>query len=224
MKRVWTAAAALVAALALLAGSLYATLPGSNAAASNAAASNAAAGAADGRCAANDFAKRIEGLNVGAVAAFEPLAAPVDLSALAFEDGEGEARTVADYRGTSLLLNLWATWCAPCREEMPALQELHARLGGEPGTAPFAVLPLSIDAGDTAKPRAFYAETGLDRLPFFHDGTMRSFATLKKADLAPGLPTSVFIDAEGCARGVLRGPADWADGDAIALVRGAAGL
>ena len=210
-KKLWPAAAALTAALGLLGGSLYVTFSGGGNA--------VAAQASSATCPVSDFASRIEGLNVGEVAAFEPLAQPVDLNALAFQDRDGERRTIADFSGKSVLLNLWATWCAPCRKEMPELQALRDELGG----ADFEVVALSIDAGTPAKPKAFYVETGLTSLPFYHDGTMKSFVTLKKADLAPGLPTTMFIDAKGCARGVLKGAADWSSADAKALVRAAKG-
>ena len=211
--KLWPAVGALAAALALLAGSLYVTSSGR---------SNGTAIAfegASGTCPASDFAARIEGLNVGEVAAFEPLATPVDLNALAFEDREGAPVTIADFAGRTVLLNLWATWCAPCRKEMPELEALRDAMGG----ADFEVVALSIDAGTAEKPRRFYEETGLTSLPFYHDGTMKSFVTLKKADLAPGLPTTMLIDAKGCARGVLKGAADWSSADARALVEAAKG-
>ena len=209
--KLWPPAAALAAALTLLAGSLYVTLSGGS--------NGAGVVHASQSCPADDFARRIEGLNVGEVAAFEPLAEPVDLSALAFTDREGASVTIADFAGRSVLLNLWATWCAPCRKEMPELQALRDEMGGDD----FEVVALSIDAGTPDKAKAFYVETGLTSLPFFHDGTMKSFVALKKAKLAPALPTTMFVDNKGCARGVLRGAADWSSTDAKALIAAAVG-
>ena len=208
MNKLWPATAALAAALALLGGSLYLTSSGSNGTA-----------VASETCPAMDFAGRIEGLNVGEVAAFEPLATPVDLNALAFQDRDGKPVTMADFAGKTVLFNLWATWCAPCRKEMPELEALRDAMAG----ADFEVVALSIDAGGADKPKAFYEETGLTSLPFYHDGTMASFVSLKKAELAPGLPTTMLIDKGGCARGVLRGAADWSSPDAKALVAAAKG-
>ena len=207
-RRLAPALAALGGATALLVGALYITSAGLLKGAS--APQVMAAGPA---CPADDFAERIEGRNVGEVAAFEPLAQPVDLSALAFQGADGEPVSVADFAGSTVLLNLWATWCAPCREEMPALQELDAETDGA-----FAVVAVSIDAGTATKPKRFYAENGLDTLPFFHDGSMTTFSTLKNADLAPGLPTSILIGPDGCARGVLKGAAEWASEDAKHLI------
>ena len=206
------ALAALGGAAALLVGALYITFGGPLEGWRGAEPRVLAAGDACPADAA--FAKRIAGRNVGDVAAFEPLATPIDLSTLAFQDADGKAVSLADFAGRTVLLNLWATWCAPCREEMPALQALHAAMKDEP----FDVVAVSIDAGDAKKPRAFYEETNLTTLPFYHDGSMATFSTLKKAELAPGLPTSVLIGPDGCARGVLKGPAEWAGADARDLI------
>lgn len=163
--------------------------------------------------------ERVRPQIVGEVAAFRLLDEAVDLSALSFADKDGATVSLADMKGRTVLLNLWATWCAPCREEMPDLEELQTELGGER----FAVVPVSIDAGEPAKPLEFYRETGLSTLPFFHDGTLKTFTTLKKAGLAFGMPTTVLVDREGFARGVLNGPAKWSSSDAVALIEEAIG-
>lgn len=212
-RRLAPALAALGGATALLVGALYITFGG----ALEGEGETPRVLAAGEACPAGDFAARIDGRNVGEVAGFEPLATPVDLSALAFQDAEGAATSVAAFEGRTVLLNLWATWCAPCREEMPALQALDAGLKAQP----FEVVAVSIDAGTPDKPKAFYADTGLTTLPFYHDGSMATFSTLKRADLAPGLPTSILIGPDGCARGVLKGAADWASADARDLIEAA---
>ncbi len=142
---------------------------------------------------------------------------PGALPDLAFKDADGRDMTLADLRGRTVLLNLWATWCAPCREEMPALDALQQRLGG----ADFEVLAISIDTGDPAKPLAFLEEIGVRSLTFRSDPTTGVFRALRSAGRAPGLPTSILVDPAGCEIGFLPGPADWASDDAVALVEAA---
>lgn len=153
----------------------------------------------------------------GELAAFQPASTPKDLSKIAFKDKDGKDVTIADWKGRIVLLNMWATWCAPCRREMPALQKLQVELGGEQ----FEVVPVSVDLGDDTKPKRFYKKAKLDNLPFYADGTMKVFENLKKQGLAFGMPTTVIIDKDGCSLGVLNGPAEWASDDAKALVRSA---
>ncbi|GIL01476.1 MAG: thiol:disulfide interchange protein TlpA [Alphaproteobacteria bacterium] len=153
----------------------------------------------------------------GDVAAFQVADTPVPIEGLTFRDGDGASRAIEEWRGRTVLLNLWATWCAPCREEMPALEALERAMGG----ADFAVVAVSVDLGEADKPRQFYVETGLTDLPFFHDGSMGVFNALKKRSLAIGMPTSLLIDAEGCLLGSMSGPADWAGADARALIEAA---
>ena len=156
---------------------------------------------------ATEKAKQIEPLAQGDLAAFIP---HIDQSRqivdVSFVDGEGAAKTLSQFEGQTVLLNLWATWCVPCRVEMPEFDELQAEFGGDR----FTVLPLSLDAGDDGKPKAFYQEIGLKHLPFFHDPTLRSMAALKGQGLSAGLPTTILIDEKGCTIGHITGPAKWA--------------
>jgi thiol-disulfide isomerase/thioredoxin len=149
----------------------------------------------------------------GEVAAMRPLDTPFDLTPVAFQH-DGQPTTLGALRGQALLLNIWATWCAPCRAEMPELDELEREAGDES----FAVVPVNVDLGDDAKPRAFYAETGLKSLPYMRDETMGIFNTLKGQGVAFGLPVTLLVDAEGCARAAMNGPAAWASPDAIRLI------
>ncbi len=153
----------------------------------------------------------------GDLAAFQPVSKPIHLAGLSFKDKNGGAVSLADWKGRTVLLNLWATWCAPCRREMPALEKLQQDLGGDE----FEVVPVSVDLGDDTKPKAFYKKTGLKDLPFYADGTMEVFNILKKNGLAFGMPTTVLIGKDGCSLGVINGPAEWAGADAKALIRAA---
>lgn len=162
---------------------------------------------------------RLDPVIGGDLAAFNLLEEPVSLPLFEFADREGNRATTADFSGKTVLLNLWATWCAPCREEMPALDALQDQLGGND----FQVLPVSIDRGGPEKPLNFYQEIAIKHLPFFQDETMGIFNELKKKSLAFGLPATLLIDADGCVVGKLNGPADWAGEDAVRLVKTAIG-
>ncbi|WP_349358645.1 TlpA disulfide reductase family protein [Stappia sp.] len=155
----------------------------------------------------------------GEVAAFLPASDPLSMADLAFVDDDGEARTLADFAGRTVLVNLWATWCAPCRKEMPALDELQAELGG----ADFEVVTVSVDRGSDEKPKTFLNEIGVEHLAFYHDPSMQIFQTVRSRGRAPGLPSTLLIDGAGCEIGTLMGPAEWASDDALALVRAALG-
>ena len=164
--------------------------------------------------ASTERAATLKPLVGGDVAAFTVADEPVPLPVFEFAGRDGVKASTADFAGKTLLLNLWATWCAPCREEMPALDKLQAELGGET----FQVLPVSIDRGGPQKPLAFYKEIGVSHLPFYQDETMDIFNELKKKSLAFGLPVTLLIDKDGCVLGNLNGPADWAGFDAKQLM------
>jgi thiol-disulfide isomerase/thioredoxin len=163
---------------------------------------------------------RLTPFATGQVAAFIPSAQPQALALPAFKNGEGKDVRLTDFTGKVQLVNLWATWCVPCREEMPALNGLQKAMGG----AKFQVTAINLDNGnDQSKPRDFLAETGIDALALYHDGSLSSFNTLKKAGVAMGLPASVLVDGKGCMLGALNGPAAWESNDAKALIRAAIG-
>ena len=140
------------------------------------------------------------------------------MARIAFETGDGR-KNLGDFRGKTLLVNLCATWCIPCREEMPALDRLQAERGG----ADFEVVAISIDTTRLEKRQAFLAEAGVKNLAFYADPTAEVFQVLKKAGKVVGLPTSILVDRDGCEIGVMSGPADWASADAAALVMAAIG-
>lgn len=133
---------------------------------------------------------------------------PRQLLSPPFVDGDGRGLTLADFRGRVVLLNLWATWCVPCREEMPTLDRLQARLGGEN----FHVLPLSIDRAGLDPVRRFYEEIGIRHLGLYLSEDVRAMLALG----AIGLPTTLLIDREGREIARRVGPAEWDSPEAVA--------
>ena len=164
-------------------------------------------------------AQRMAPLARGEVAAVAVAAAPRRVPDLSFRDAEGRERSLADWRGRTLLFNLWATWCVPCRREMPALDALQARLGGPD----FEVVAVNIDTRDPEKPKAWLKEVGISRLAYYADPSAKTFQDLKAMGKALGMPTTLLIDANGCELGVLAGPAEWASDDAVKLIEAALG-
>lgn len=136
---------------------------------------------------------------------------PTPLPELHFVDGQGRGMTFADFRGRLVLLNLWATWCVPCRKEMPTLDRLQAALGG-PG---FQVVPLSIDRGGLPVVKAFYRQLWLKALGIYNDPTGQAASDLG----AVGIPTTLLVDRDGREIGRKAGPADWDSPQAIAVLR-----
>jgi thiol-disulfide isomerase/thioredoxin len=173
---------------------------------------------ADAACqAAVNTAKRITPLVRGEVAALSPAQTPFRLPDLAFKDAQGRDVMLGDWRGRSVLLNLWATWCVPCRREMPALDALQAILGGPD----FQVVAVNIDTRDPQKPLAFLKDVGITHLAYYSDPSARIFEDLKAAGKAFGMPTTVLIDRSGCEIGTMAGPAEWASDEGVNLVHAA---
>src|SRR5215217_1582538 len=164
-----------------------------------------------------ELARRIAPLAHGEVAALTMATAPLRLPDLAFEDADGKPRKLSDWRGKTVLVNLWATWCVPCRKEMPALDSLQAKLGGKD----FEVVAVNIDTRDAEKPKNFLKEANLTRLGYFADSKAKVFQDLKSIGKALGMPTSVLVDGQGCEIANLAGPAEWASDDAIKLIKAA---
>lgn len=133
---------------------------------------------------------------------------PRPLTPLQFEDEHGQTRSLADLKDKVIVLNIWATWCVPCRREMPTLDRLEAQLGGPD----FQVVPVSIDRGGIDTIRKFYAETAVQKLPLYVD---RSGQVLRAVG-AIGLPTTLIINRNGQEVGRITGPAEW---DSAAIVQ-----
>ena len=155
----------------------------------------------------------INPLSRGHMAAFVFRKEPEGLPEVKFQDGDGKPRTLADWRGKVVLLNLWATWCVPCRKEMPALDRLQQELGSDR----FEVVAVSVDRKGIEGARKFLHETQADKLALYVDPTMRLTSDLK----AVGLPATLLIDAQGREIGRLLGPAEWDSEDAKRLIRAA---
>ena len=139
------------------------------------------------------------------LAAFVFRKEPEALPEIKFQDADGRERTLADWRGKIVLLNLWATWCLPCRKEMPALDRLQATLGSDQ----FQVVAISVDRTGLAGAKKFLEETNTPNLALFADPSARLASSLRAA----GLPATLLIDREGRELGRLLGPAEW-DGEA----------
>ena len=175
---------------------------------------------ADAACRpAVETARRIAPLARGEVAAVAVAREPRRVPDLAFLDGSGDRKTLGEWRGRAVLLNLWATWCVPCRKEMPALDGLQARLGGPR----FQVVAINIDTRDPDKPKAWLREAHVDHLAYYADPSAKVFQDLKAVGWAFGMPTTLLVDPQGCELGVLAGPAEWTSEDALKLVTAAIG-
>jgi len=155
----------------------------------------------------------------GDVAAFHVDPRPDRLGGLTFAGPDGKQTTLADLGGKTTLVNLWATWCVPCRTEMPALDRLQADIGGDR----FQVVPINIDLNNPKRARAFFDDVGVESLTFYSDPSTAVFRDLKKRGLVLGLPTTFLVDGNGCRIGAVQGPAEWDSDDAKALITAAIG-
>jgi thiol-disulfide isomerase/thioredoxin len=151
----------------------------------------------------------------GTLAKFQLAKPPKTLPELAFNDADDKPLKLADYKGKIVLLNFWATWCAPCVKEMPSLDRLQAELGKDK----FVVLPLSLDGPSRPKVAPFYQDKKLSNLGVYFDKGRKAMQAL---DISI-LPTSILIDGEGRELGRLEGEADWEKPEALALVKAAVG-
>lgn len=197
----------LLALVALVGASLYAFSPLGN-----------IGGPGGGQCrAAAALVPALKPLAKGEIAALQVVEKPAPVRPLAFQNADGQGIGLEAFRGKVVVLNLWATWCLPCRKEMPALESLQKQVGG----AEFEVVAVNIDTRNFEKPKAFLAEIGVSALGYYADPSARIFQDLKAAGRAFGMPTTLVIDREGCELAWLAGPAEWASDEALTFVRAA---
>lgn len=176
---------------------------------------------ADAACqAAVNAGAQIAPLVHGEVAALAVARRPFRVPDLTFKDAQGRDKRLADWRGRTVLLNLWATWCVPCRREMPALDRLEGELGG-PG---FEVVAVNIDTRDPEKPLTFLKDVGIAHLAYYSDDSAHVYEDLKTAGKAFGMPTTLLVDRSGCEIGTMAGPAEWSSDDGVKLVSAAIGV
>ncbi len=178
-----------------------------------------AARAADGPvCAASaKIAAAVDPLAKGDVAAMSIAKKPASVGDLTFNDPAGQPVKLSAFRGKTVLLNLWATWCVPCRGEMPELDKLQAEFGSDK----FEVVAININTSRPERPKALFQELGLKSLKLYADPKADIFYEMKQSGKALGLPLTLLIDPEGCQIGLLNGPAAWHSAEARALIAGA---
>jgi thiol-disulfide isomerase/thioredoxin len=155
------------------------------------------------------------GLIKGTLARFKLAPTPKPLPDLAFVDADDKPVKLSDYKGKVVLMNFWATWCAPCVKEMPSLNRLQAEMGKDK----FVVLPLSLDGPTKRKVAPFYQDKKLDELGVYFD---KGHKTMQAVDVNV-LPTSILVDAQGRELGRIEGEADWEKPEALALMKAAVG-
>lgn len=174
------------------------------------------AGVAECR-ASRETVERLKPLAKGEVAAVGVSSAPKPPPAIAFMGPEEQPTSLASFKGKTILVNLWATWCVPCREEMPALDKLQAELGGPD----FQVVAINVDTRNREKPKAWLRENGITNLAYHADPEGKILQVLQKSGHVVGLPTTFVVDPLGCEIALLKGPAEWASPDAVAFMKAA---
>lgn len=161
-------------------------------------------------------AAAIDAAAVGELAALLPTGEGRGYSTLKFQDAESRPTSIAAFAGKLLVVNFWASWCVPCRAEMPELDALAAKYNSDR----FEVLPINLDIGESGlqKARDFLAEGNWPHLPLYADPSFAAFERLKTQAVAIGLPATLLLDENGCELAVLQGPAEWNSPDGHAVV------
>jgi thiol-disulfide isomerase/thioredoxin len=159
-------------------------------------------------------AKRVAPLAKGEVAAFRVADVAERFDDLVFKAPDGSDTSLAAFAGQLVLVNLWATWCVPCRAEMPALDRLQSSMGGKG----FTVAAVNLDVKNPERAKDFLGEIGVANLTFYSDPSLGVFNALKRRGLAFGLPTTLLVDGKGCRIGIVEGPAAWDSNEAKALI------
>ena len=167
------------------------------------------------QCAAQPLkAQVVDSSALGNLAALNGTGTGRGYADLGFTDDAGNKKTIADFAGKKLLVNFWASWCVPCRAEMPALQALATTYNSDK----FEVVPINLDVGDSGieKAKKFLADEKLT-LPLY-PAPLQAFQRLQQEAVTVGLPTTVLLDEKGCELAVLQGPAEWDSPDGKAVI------
>lgn len=160
-----------------------------------------------------DRAAKIDFAAVGELAALSGTGKGRGYAQIGFNDADGKPLTIADFKGKKLLVNFWASWCIPCREEMPALDALADKFNSDT----FMVLPINTGDPQIEKGKAFLAEGQFAHLPFYENFEL--FKTLQQMAVITGLPGTVLLDENGCELAALPGPAEWNTPDGENVIR-----
>ena len=173
-------------------------------------------------CAPNTVeAAKLDSAALGQLAAVTGTGTGRSYADMALKDAAGQPLTVASFAGKRLLINFWASWCVPCREEMPALNALAQQYNSEK----FMVLPVNTGETDPAKGATFLADNAWANLPLYAEANgFEIINRLKTSAVSAGLPASVLVDEKGCELAVLQGPAEWDSPDGHKLVETFLGL
>lgn len=171
------------------------------------------------KLAAKPVVDDLQQLATGELAAFLVNAAPVELPQIKFLNASADDKLLSSkneidlshFKGKTILVNLWATWCGPCRHEMPTLDKLQAQLGSDK----FEVVTLNVDRKSTAGAEAFFSEIGIKNLSLYADPTTKAMRSLR----ARGLPMTMLVNTDGQEVGRIFGPADWSSKEAINLIQ-----
>jgi thiol-disulfide isomerase/thioredoxin len=178
--------------------------------------SNTGPSAALGCAPLPEAAAAIDKVAVGELAAVQATGKGRSYADLAFQDANGKPMTLKDFAGKTLLVNFWASWCIPCRAEMPALDALAKAKNGPD----FMVLPINLDLGESGieKAKAFLASDHITNLPLYADPSLKALSRLKDSAVALGLPASLLLDRQACEVAVLQGPAKWDGPDGLNVI------
>ncbi len=173
---------------------------------------------APAQCAASEAVLgRVAAQEKGAVAAASSAKTVQPMTPLDFLAPDGKPLSLDAFRGRVTLVNLWATWCVPCREEMPALDKLQAKLGSKD----FEVVAINVDTARLERAKDFLKEIAVANLAFYSDPKADVFYRLRTAGKVVGLPTTFLVGRDGCEIATMAGPADWSSEDAVAMIRAA---
>jgi thiol-disulfide isomerase/thioredoxin len=167
-------------------------------------------------------AAAIDQAATGELAAVQPTGKGRGYADLAFQDANGKPVTLKDFAGKTLLVNFWASWCIPCRAEMPSLDALAKKLDGPD----FMVLPINLDIGEAGieKAKAFLSSDNITNLPLYADPSLKALDRLKDNAVALGLPASLLLDRKACEVAVLQGPAKWDSPEGLKVIEALKGL